>query len=78
MQNIAPKTSLIDLEYLGHPKVIAACLLEGEGSVAIVDPGPGTTLATLRDKLSQLGLGVAGIDTILLTHIHLEDRKTHV
>ena len=72
MQNIAPKTTLIDLEYLGHPKVIAACLLEGEGSVAIVDPGPGTTLGTLRDKLSQLGLGVAGIDTILLTHIHLD------
>lgn len=69
---IAPKTKLIDVEYLGNPKVIAACLLEGDGSVAIVDPGPTSALATLRSKLDQLGLGVAGIDTILLTHIHLD------
>ncbi|MGB0034127.1 MAG: MBL fold metallo-hydrolase [Candidatus Acidiferrales bacterium] len=72
MESIGPKTTLIDLEYLGNPKVIAACLVEGQGSVAIVDPGPASTVATLRSKLDQLGLGVKGIDTILLTHIHLD------
>lgn len=72
MQTIAPKTTLIDVEYLGHPRVIAACLIEGEGSVAIVDPGPASALETLRNKLGQLGVGVAGIDAILLTHIHLD------
>jgi len=72
MQNIAPKTTLIDVEYLGNPRVIAACLLEGQGNVAIVDPGPSSALATLRRKLDQLGFGVKGIDTILLTHIHLD------
>ncbi len=72
MQEIAPKTTLIDVEYLGYPKVIAPCLLEGDGSVAMVDPGPSSSLATLRRKLDELGLGVAGIDTILLTHIHLD------
>jgi glyoxylase-like metal-dependent hydrolase (beta-lactamase superfamily II) len=72
MEGIGPKTTLIDLEYLGNPKVIAACLVEGQGSVAIVDPGPSSALATLRSKLDQLGLGVKGIDTILLTHIHLD------
>ncbi len=72
MENIAPKTTLLDVEYLGNPKVIAACLIEGEGSVALVDPGPTSALPTLRKKLDQLGLGVAGLDTILLTHIHLD------
>src|SRR5712692_6327637 len=72
MENIAPKTTLIDVEYLGNPKVIAACLVEGQGSVAIVDPGPSSAVVTLRSKLDQLGLGVKGIDTILLTHIHLD------
>jgi glyoxylase-like metal-dependent hydrolase (beta-lactamase superfamily II) len=72
MEKIAPKTTLIDLEYLGYRNLIAACLLEGNGSVAVVDPGPSSALGTLRRKLDQLGLGVAGIDTILLTHIHLD------
>lgn len=72
MENIAPQTTLIDLEYLGYPKVIAACLLEDQGSVAIVDPGPASSVATLRRKLDQIGLGVKGLDTILLTHVHLD------
>ncbi len=72
MENIAPKTTLIDVEYLGNSRVIAACLVEGQGSVAIVDPGPASALATLRKKLDQLDLGVQGVDTILLTHIHLD------
>jgi len=69
---IAPKTRVIDVEYLGNPRAIAACLLEGDGTVAIVDPGPTSALTTLRSKLDQLGIGVAGIDTILLTHVHLD------
>ena len=72
MKEIAPKTTLIDLDYLGYPKVIAACLVAGQGGVAIVDPGPASALGTLRSKLDQLGLGVKGVDTILLTHIHLD------
>ena len=39
MENIAPQTTLIDLEYLGYPKVIASCLLESQGRYALVDPG---------------------------------------
>jgi len=70
--NIAPNTTLIDVEYLGNPEIIAACLLEGEGNIGIVDPGPGSTVGTLRSKLDQLGIGVKGLDSILLTHIHLD------
>jgi glyoxylase-like metal-dependent hydrolase (beta-lactamase superfamily II) len=72
VETIAPKTTPIDVEYLGNRKVIAACLLQGEGNLAIIDPGPSTALATLRSKLGQLGLRVADLNTILLTHIHLD------
>jgi glyoxylase-like metal-dependent hydrolase (beta-lactamase superfamily II) len=72
VENIAPKTTLIDVEYLGNSKVIAACLLEGDGQKAVVDPGPTSAVATLRSKLDQMGIGVAGLDMILLTHIHLD------
>src|SRR5713101_1339544 len=72
MENIAPNTTLIDVEYLGNPRVIAACLIENQGSVAIVDPGPASALVTLRKKLDQLGIGVKGVNVILLTHIHLD------
>jgi len=72
MQEIAPKTTPIDVEYLGNSKVIAACLLEGEANAAIIDPGPGSALSTLRRKLDQSGLGVKGLDAVLLTHIHLD------
>jgi len=72
VQTIAPKTTLIDVEYLGYPRVIAACLIESEGHAAIVDPGPASALDTLRRKLDQLGVGVAGLNAILLTHIHLD------
>ncbi len=68
METIAPKTTPIDVEYLGNPEVIAACLLDGDGSLAIVDPGPTSAVATLRSQLNQLGLSVADLDTILLTH----------
>src|SRR5713101_6279470 len=72
MENIAPNTTPIDVEYLGNPRVIAACLIENRGSVAIVDPGPASALVTLRKKLDQLGIGVKGVHVILLTHIHLD------
>ncbi len=70
--DIAANTTLIDVEYLGNSEIIAACVLEGEGNVGIVDPGPSSALATLRSKLDQLGVGVKGLDSILLTHIHLD------
>jgi len=70
--DIAPHTTLIDVEYLGHSEIIAACLLDGGGVVGLVDPGPASSVATLRSKLDQLGVGVKGLDSILLTHIHLD------
>jgi glyoxylase-like metal-dependent hydrolase (beta-lactamase superfamily II) len=64
-------TTLDDL-WMGRPHTIATALLESGGHRAVVDPGPGSTLATLREQLQTRGLGVRDLDAVLLTHIHLD------
>ncbi len=62
----------IDLEFLGAREVIAAALLMGPDGVAVIDPGPSTTLAALEAGLAARGAGLEDIRAILLTHIHLD------
>src|SRR5438105_10794965 len=64
--------TILDTDWVGRPRSIAAALLEFDGHRALVDPGPGSTLPTVRDRLAARGLAVADLDSILLTHIHLD------
>jgi glyoxylase-like metal-dependent hydrolase (beta-lactamase superfamily II) len=66
------KITVLDTNWVGHPRSIAAALLESENHRAIVDPGPESTLATLREQLRTRGFSIADLDAILLTHIHLD------
>ena len=61
-----------DLHFLGTPDVIATGLLTGPGGVALIDPGPSTTLATLTAELAKRGADLKDVRAILLTHIHLD------
>lgn len=72
MRTFAPDTTLVDLEYLGYREAIATCLLESDGNLALVDPGPASALAMLKAKLAQRGLSVGDLAALLLTHIHLD------
>jgi glyoxylase-like metal-dependent hydrolase (beta-lactamase superfamily II) len=65
-------TETIDVEYLGNPRAIASCLLESNGEMALVDPGPSVSLPMLRRKLQQCGLAIADLTALFLTHIHLD------
>jgi glyoxylase-like metal-dependent hydrolase (beta-lactamase superfamily II) len=65
-------TTLLDLNWTGRPRSIAAALLQYDSIKAIVDPGPSSTLATLRQRLSLHGVSVAQLDYVFLTHIHLD------
>ena len=67
-----PAIRILDNHWMGHARSIAAALLESEGHRAIVDPGPGSTLETLRKQLQARGLSVGDLDALLLTHIHLD------
>jgi glyoxylase-like metal-dependent hydrolase (beta-lactamase superfamily II) len=66
------KITVFDTHWVGHPKSIAAALLESENHLAIIDPGPESTLATLREQLRVHGVSIGDLDAILLTHIHLD------
>jgi glyoxylase-like metal-dependent hydrolase (beta-lactamase superfamily II) len=72
MNVLAPGVRYIDLQFRGSPHVIATAVLEGRGQVALVDPGPASTLPALRAGLERGGLSLADVDAILLTHIHLD------
>src|SRR5215471_11133059 len=62
----------IDLNWTGRPKSIAAALIQSNGVNAIIDPGPASTIETLRASLGDSGLSFRDLHTILLTHIHLD------
>ena len=64
--------SVIDLNWVGHPRAIASAVLRSPDSVALIDPGPSSCLSTLREQLGAQGLRVSGLQAILLTHIHLD------
>ncbi len=49
----------VDLNFLGRPGIIATAVLKAAGGVALVDPGPSTTLETLCKALAQQGIAVA-------------------
>jgi glyoxylase-like metal-dependent hydrolase (beta-lactamase superfamily II) len=66
------KITALDTNWVGHPRSIAAALLESENHRAIIDPGPESTLATLREQLRAHAIEIADLDAILLTHIHLD------
>lgn len=64
--------SILDTNWVGRPHSIAAALLESGGHHAIIDPGPESTYAKLREGLASRGLSVRQLDAVLLTHIHLD------
>jgi glyoxylase-like metal-dependent hydrolase (beta-lactamase superfamily II) len=72
MSTLAPGLDYIDLNFLGKPEIIATAILHGPGGIALVDPGPSTTLGNLTAELQHKGFSVADVRQLLLTHIHLD------
>lgn len=70
-QNLPPFATL-DVKWMGRPKSIAAVLVQSDGVNALIDPGPTSSLETLRAQLQRHNLRVQDLHTILLTHIHLD------
>lgn len=69
---LAAGLDYFDLKFLGESEIIATGLLTGPDGVALIDPGPSTTLDTLRSSLRSRGASSADVRAILLTHIHLD------
>lgn len=62
----------VDLHFLGLPGIIATAVLEYDDGVALIDPGPSTTLGTLEGELAAAGIAMTDVRQVLLTHIHLD------
>lgn len=72
MTTLASGVGYVDLDFLGIPEIIATALIEGPAGVALIDPGPSTTLGNLRSALDRKGISVKDVRQILVTHIHLD------
>jgi glyoxylase-like metal-dependent hydrolase (beta-lactamase superfamily II) len=70
--SIASDISYIDLNFCDTPKSIATGVYAGDAGVVLIDPGPGSCIDTLRSSLTAQGIGVHDIESILITHIHLD------
>jgi len=70
--NLAAGFSFIDLNFLGQPGIIATVVLSGADGVALIDPGPSTTLPALQTGLAHRGVSPTDVRAILATHIHLD------
>ncbi len=64
--------TLLDLDFQGHPGVIAAYVVADAGEYALVETGPTSTLETLLAGLEAIGLAPKDISKLLVTHIHLD------
>ncbi|MFW5905199.1 MAG: MBL fold metallo-hydrolase [bacterium] len=62
---------VLDLEHVGVSGAICTYLLDTSEPV-LVDPGPATTLPTLKEKLAELGMEPSDLRHLLLTHVHLD------
>jgi glyoxylase-like metal-dependent hydrolase (beta-lactamase superfamily II) len=72
MNTLAAGISYFDLQFLGTAHVIATGLIAGPGGIALVDPGPSSSLTGLQAGLTSAGIALRDVTAILLTHIHLD------
>jgi glyoxylase-like metal-dependent hydrolase (beta-lactamase superfamily II) len=72
VHSIATDISYIDLNFCDTPKAIATGVYAGDAGAVLIDPGPGSCIDTLRSSLTAQGIGVRDIESILITHIHLD------
>ena len=72
MATLAAGMDYVDLNFLGRPGIIATAVLQGASGVALIDPGPSSTLGTLQQALAAKGIAFSDVRQLLLTHIHLD------
>ena len=69
---LASGVAFADLEFQQTRRIIASAILRGADGLAIVDPGPTSSLPVLERELALAGASVADITALLITHIHLD------
>jgi glyoxylase-like metal-dependent hydrolase (beta-lactamase superfamily II) len=66
------RVDVLDLEFQGTPRVIAAFLLRGPAGAALIETGPSTTQPVLLRRLAEHGVEPRDVRDVLVTHVHLD------
>src|SRR5205085_2392040 len=61
---LADGLSYIDLQFMGVPHAIATAVLHRTGEVVLIDPGPSSTMGTLRASLEQSGIRISDVTSL--------------
>ena len=69
---ISPGAWQISLPFLGEHEIVGSYLLAGENELALIDPGPGSTLEPLLASIRAVGFDPQEVTHILPTHVHLD------
>ncbi len=69
--NSESPTWLLDIQFRGKSRLIACAVLETNQGLTLIDPGPTSTLHTLKQGLKPYG-GLEAVQNVVLTHIHLD------
>ncbi len=72
MTAISTGLDYTDVRFLGYPHIIATAILHSDSGVALVDPGPQTSLETLTADLRARGMSLQDVTELVITHIHLD------
>ena len=72
MEALTHNISYADLMHRGRSRVIATGVIHSPAGVTLVDPGPTSCLGRLRDALTDSGIEIRDVRTVLITHIHLD------
>src|SRR5579883_829358 len=62
----------ISLPFQGEEEIIGSYLLAGNNELALIDPGPGSTLEALLDGVRAAGFDPQELTHVLVTHVHLD------
>ena len=69
---LGPNTWCLDLEFQGYAGAVAAFLLADGDRLALVETGPGSTLAALEAGVRDAGFTLEQLTAVAVTHVHLD------
>jgi glyoxylase-like metal-dependent hydrolase (beta-lactamase superfamily II) len=70
--SFSSSTVTIDLKHQQRDRYVACCVLDCRQEIALLDPGPSSTLSNLLHDLDRMGIQISDVGAILLTHIHFD------
>lgn len=69
---LSPGAWQISLPFQGEPEIVGSYLLAAGNELALIDPGPSSTMEALLAAIREAGFDPGEVTHILATHIHID------